>query len=609
MQALRHIARELRRRRVYRAAGFYIVGAWVAVQVASALFEAFGTPETALRYVWIAAILLFPLVLVFAWFYEVTSAGIRRTADASADTDADLALRPADYSVLAALLVVGTIIAYPVLDNIFDAERESTIALHQEAGWNAIAVLPLESLSEEPEQEYFVSGMHDALIAGLSAISGLRVTSKTSTMRYRESAAGLPEIAEELGVASLVEGSVYKVDRRVRITIKLMDGRRDQNIWSQVFEEDIADVLSMQRDIAREVANQVQVSLTRDEEAALASTEQVDPDVYEAFLKGQFHVERYTPQDLALAEKYYSEALSKDPDHALAMLGLSRVCGFRAQAGVISPSEARETCLTLIERALELDDRLAPAYLGYARHMTWQQFNWEAAGLAFRRAIELNPSYAEARMFYSHFLTLTGKLKEGSEQMSIARSLDPLNPFVEALYGAQLMMIGDLHGCVDVIHRVHADYPGFGFGHLVVWQSYYGMGREAEAIAAAIRHFRITRGDPTGAEALESAYQAGDFAAAVAQAAKVLIEHQQTTHVPPINIAMLFEQAGFVEQAIDWYEIAFRNYDPTAPYMGVLVKSPEIHGHPRFIDLLSDMRLDHWASFFASVDYKKAPTN
>ncbi len=602
MQRLKHFAIELRRRRVFRATGIYVVGAWVAIQVASELFVAFGIPESALRYVWGVVILLFPLTVIFAWFFELTSFGVRRTKPASVETGPDPSLRRIDFVILTGLVVIGAMIFYQFLGNILDAERDSPSVAVREAGWNTIAVLPLENLSDDPEQEYFVSGMHDALITGLSAISGLRVTSKTSTLRFRNVDAALPDIADDLGVASLIEGSVYKVDRQVRITVKLMDARQDRSIWSQTFEEDIEDVLSIQREVAREIARHVQVTLTRDEEALLANAEKVNPAVYEAFLKGQFHVERFTPQDLSLAEQFYIEALDTDPNYARAILGLGRVCGFSAQAGLISPAEARDTCLPPIERAMELDGRLAEAYLGYARHMTWQQFNWEAAGLAFRRAIELNPSYAEARMFYSHYLTLTGRVEEGSEQMAMARSLDPLNPFVEALYGAQLMMIDDLQGCVDVIHRVHVDYPGFGFGHLVVWQAYYAMGNEDEAIAAAERHFRLTRGDPTGAEALEWGYQDDDFGAAVGHAAEILVAHRETTRVPPMNIAMLFEQAGQVEQAIDWYRIAFETYDPTAPYMGVIVKSPAIHSHPRFIQLLRDMRLDHWVRVYSGTD-------
>lgn len=599
MQRLKRFTSELRRRRVLGAAGLYVVGAWLVIQVASELFAAFGIPDSAMRFVWIVLILLFPLALVFAWFFDVTTSGIRRTSPASSDPADDLSLRRSDFGILAVLLAAAAVISYQLVGNILNTEPESQTHAAREAGWNSIAVLPLENLSDDADQEYFTAGMHDALISGLSGISGLRVTSKTSTLRFRDSDQLLPEIADALGVASLIEGSVYKVGQTVRITIQLMDARQDRNVWTQTFEDNIANVLSIQQDVAREVARQVRVSLTRDEEARLSNAEQVNPDAYEAFLKGQFHVERFTPQDLALAEKYFTESLNEDPGYALAMLGLGRVCGFRAQAGLISPAEARETCLPLIERALELDDKLAEAYLGYARHMTWQQFNWEAAGLAFRRAIELNPSYAEARMFYSHFLTMTGNADEGGKQMAAARSLDPLNPFVEALHGARLLMIDDLQGCVDVIRRVHSDYPGFGFGHLVVWQAYYGMGNEPEAIAAAGRHFRLTRGDPTGAEALESAYEDGDFANATGHAAEVLIQHRESTHVPPLNIAMLFEQSDRVEEAIDWYEIAFETFDPTAPYIGVLVQSPELQSHPRFIQLLRDMRLEHWVRAYS----------
>ena len=466
---------------------------------------------------------------------------------------------------------------------------------------NAIAVLPLENLSDDPDQEFFVAGMHDALIGELSRISGLRVTSKTSTLSFRDSDSSLDEIADSLGVASLIEGSVYRVDDSIRITVKLIDARQDSTIWTQTQEGTVEDALNIQRDIARQVAAQAQVSLTRDEAERLNRSEQVNEQAYLAFLRGQFHVERFSPQDFAIAERHFLEALATDSNYALAILGRGRVCGFRAQAGLISPAEARETCLPLIERALELDPQLAEAYLGYARHMTWQEFNWEAAGLAFRRAIELNPNYAEARMFYSHFLTITGKTELGSHEMAVARTLDPLNPFVEGLHGAQRMMVGDLQESIDVITGLHDAYPGFGFGYDVVWIANFGIGNEPGAVSAAADYFRITQGDSVGAEALESAYESGDFNAAISRAAEVLIEHRDTVHVPPGDIAMLLEHANRIEDALDWWETAIESNDPRAPYIGVLVQSPALRTHPRYIQLLRTMRLDHWANEYSDT--------
>jgi tetratricopeptide (TPR) repeat protein len=234
--------------------------------------------------------------------------------------------------------------------------------------------------------------------------------------------------------------------------------------------------------------------------------------------------------------------------------------------------------------------------------MTWQQFNWEEAGVAFERAIELNPSYAEARMFYSHYLTLMGRGEEGMKQMRLARELDPLNPFVQALHGAQLFMIDNYHEAVRVIEEVHASTPGFGFGYLVLWQAYHALGEKDKSIAAAANHFRVTRGDATGALALEEAYVDGDYSGALLHAAAILAEHSKTTHVPPVNIAILYEQAGAVNKAIDWYEIASRSRDPTAPYLGVLVKSRLVQSDLRFIKLLRNMKLDYWADKYSQPE-------
>jgi serine/threonine-protein kinase len=275
------------------------------------------------------------------------------------------------------------------------------------------------------------------------------------------------------------------------------------------------------------------------------------------------------------------------------------LCGFQAQAGLITPDEARLRCLQPIVKALALDDSLAEAHMGYASQMTWQHFNWDAADAAFRRAIEPKPSYAEAHMFYSHYLSLDGRLEEGTQQMRLALELDPLNPFVHGLHGAQLLFIDEPRAAVRVIEKVMASTPGFGFGYDVIWSAYHQLGEKDKAIAAAAKTFRITRGDPTGAIALEEAYVDEDYTAALLHAAKVLTEHAKTVHVAPISIGVLYEQAGDMEKAIDWFEIAYHKHDPGAPYLAVLTASTDLHSHPRFIKLLSEMKLDYWAKKYA----------
>jgi len=597
MARLQQLMTELRRRRVFRAAGIYVVAAWVVVQVTSLVFPAIDVPDAAIRYVWTAALLLFPLALVFAWFYEITSSGMERTPPAEAASEVDLSLRRLDFLIIGALAVVGLAIGWQLSTDIRDFSLNSRIeSATGDIDPNSIAVLPLENLSDDPEQQYFVSGMQNALISGLSRISALKVTSKTSTMRFSDSVESLPNIAAQLGVAKLIEGSIFRVGNRVRISVQLVDAQADQHIWSETFEDDIEDVLQLQSNVAQAIADQVEVAVLP---AGNAQKRLVNPAAYEAYLKGQFHVERYTAQDMMLASQYYQQAIDLDPDYALAHYGLSKLCGFQAQAGVISPEEAKEQCLPLIERALALDDQLPEAHMGYAAHMTWQHFNWDEGDRAFKRALALNPSYAEAHMFYSHFLGIMGRHEESSEEMSLALELDPLNPFVRGLYAVQLLMIDDYQGAVDVVEEVMTTTPGFGFGYNITWQAYHELGENDAAIAAAVNYFRITRGDLAGAQVLEDAYADGDFKGALLQAAQILEELAKTNNVPPMTISTLYEQAGETEKSIDFLELAYQNKDPDAPYMGVLVKSVATRSNPRFIELLRKMKLDYWADLYS----------
>jgi TolB-like protein/cytochrome c-type biogenesis protein CcmH/NrfG len=594
------LLQELRRRKVLRLAALYIVGAWVVLQVADLAFESWDIASSALRYVWLGAILGFPVALVFAWRYDITTRGILRTPPADVGEHFDLSLRPTDYLILALLVAVAIGVIYPLSIQIGDSRSPQPVEfIEREFAPNSIAVLPFDNLSGDPEQAYFVAGMQDALIAGLSRISALRVTSKTSTMRYRDTIESLPRIAAQLGVAKLIEGSIFRVDNKVRITVKLVDARLDEHIWSETFEQEVKDVMLLQNEVAQAIAQQVEVAIRPEEQNQFESAESVDPAAYEAYLKGQFHVERFTPQDMKLAAQYYQQAMDLDPDHALAYAGLARLCAFQAQAGLITPQVARERCLPRIVRALDIDSSAPDAQLAYAVHMTWLLYNWEEGEAAFQRAIDLNPSFAEARMFYSHYLTLVGRIEEGTEQMRLALELDPLNPFVQSLYGMQLCMAGDLQGCIRVIEDVLASTPGVGFGHGVLVWAYHSLGEKDKAIAALTNQFRLTMNFPEGALALATAYAKGDYSHAMLQAAEALEERSKTVHVGPLAIGNLYEYAGEAEKAIDWYELGYQITGPSVPYLGVFTPPPAVRSNPRFIKLLRDIKLDYWADKYS----------
>ena len=597
------VLQELRRRKVFRLAALYIVGAWVVLQVADLAFESWDIASSALRYVWLGAILGFPIALIFGWRYDITTKGIVRTPPADAGTQTDLSLQRTDHVILALLMLVAAGVIYQLTIQINDSRSPELAEITQQViEPNSIAVLPLENLSGDPEQAYFVSGMQNALIAGLSRISALKVTSKTSTLRYRDTIESLPRIAAQLGVAKLIEGSIFRVDNRVRITVQLVDAKLDEHIWSETFEREVEDVMLLQNEVAGAIAQQVEVTLTPDEQNQLESAERINPAAYEAYLKGQFHVERFTPQDIKLGAQYFQQAVEIDPDHALAYVGLAKLCGFQAQAGLIRPQEARERCLPPIIKALELDDSLPEAHFMYAAHMVWLRYNWEEGEAAFQRAIDLNPSYAEARQFYSHYLTMTGRIEEGTEQMRLALELDPLNPFVRALHGVQLLMADDLQGAIRVTEEVLASTPGFGFGHWTLVDAYHYLGEKDKVIAAVADAIRVFKG-PEGALALEAVYVESGYVAAWLSRAPALEEAYRTDGLftSPWLIGKYYELAGEAEKAIDWYELGYQIRGPGVPYLGANTKTPAIQSNPRFIKLLRDIKLDYWADKYSQV--------
>lgn len=503
-----------------------------------------------------------------------------------------------NYVILSLLIAVAIGVIYSLALQISDSRTPELAEYTQkEIKPNSIAVLPLGNLSGDPEQAYFVSGMHEALITSLSRVSALKVTSKTSTMRYKDTVEALPRIAAQLGVAKLIEGSIFRVGDRVRITVQLIDAGLDEHIWSETFENEVRDVMLLQNEVAQAIAEQVEVTLKPDEQIQLESAESINPAAYEAYLKGQFHVERFTPQDIELAAEYYQQAVDLDPDHALAYAGLAKLCAFQAQKGLIRPQVARERCLPSIMKALDLDDTLPDAQLAYAVHMAWLQYNWDEGNAAFQRAIELNPSFAEAHMFYSHFLTITGRIEEGTEQMRLALELDPLNPFVRALHGIQLFMADDLQGSIRVTEDVLASTPGFGFGYFTLELAYHFLGEQDKAIAAAAKIYRV-HNDPEGALALESAYAESGYVGARLSEARRLEERSRTVHVDPVFIGRIYTYAGEAEKAIDWYERGFQIIGPNVPYLGALTKTPTVQSNPRFIKLLRDIKLDYWANIY-----------
>jgi TolB-like protein/Tfp pilus assembly protein PilF len=459
---------------------------------------------------------------------------------------------------------------------------------------DSIAVLPLENLTGDAEKEYFADGATDELIGELAQISGLRrVISRTSAMQYKVTDKPLSEIARELNVDAVVEGTVYQIGENVRIRVQLIDVfPEERSLWTQTYERPATDVLVMYGEMAHAIAENASVELTEDEATRLASARRVNPEAYDAYLKGMFHWYRLNPQDLETALNYFESALEKDPDYALAYAGIALVWIGRNQGGFGPPSEnvpkARESAL----KALELDDTLAEIHYTMAILRTWHdgKWNWEEAERSFLRALEINPNYPDALVYYSNLLCFMGRTEEALEQGKKALEVDPYNALFRAIYGLTLLMAGRGDEALEQARHALQISPNDAPANSIRWEVMHMKGVYEEALAASMAFFTQLGLAPI-AELMEQVFQKDGYSEAMVLAGDTLAELSQETHISPCFISYLYVYAGNKEQALAWLEKGFEIGDPNMPYIIEPAIFDLLKDEPRYQDLLRRMNL------------------
>lgn len=491
------LVHELRRRKVLRVGALYVVGAWVALQVADLAFPGLGIPDEAIRYVWIGAIAGLPIVLVFGWRYEITPHGIRRTAapaEAAAET---LALRPSDYAILAALLLVSGLVVIQLTAEIrtlpsimAPAPADRTIPR------NSIAVLPMENVTGDPDQEYFAAGMHDALTTALSMIGSLTVKASSSTKVYRNVVQPAVQTGRELRAAHLVEGSVFRTGGRVRVNVRLISTASEESVWSESYERPIEDVLTLQNEVARTIAEQIQVALTPEERVRLASARAVNPDVYEVYLRGMYHLQQYTPDGVRTGLEYLQRAIELDPEDPLAYAGLAQgytLIGHSANPPPDAFVRAREAAV----RALAIDPLFPEAHGAMAEIQLYYDWDWDGADASFRRALQLNPNLEFAHGHYAWLLQLMGDMPGAIEHMARAQQIAPVTPIFSAWLGWLYWGDGQPDRAAAEARKALEVNPAFPWGLYVLGGAYAAQERFDEAIATfeRLRAIRPNLGD------------------------------------------------------------------------------------------------------------------
>ena len=458
---------------------------------------------------------------------------------------------------------------------------------------HSLAVLPLESLSIDASQDYFADGMTDELISDLGQISALRVISRTSVMGYKHAHKSLPQIARELKVDAVVEGTVLRSGDRVRITAQLIDASSDKHLWSESYEGELRDTLGLQNQVARAIADQIRIKVKPQEKAELKNAKVVHPEAYESYLKGRYFWNKRTMEGLKVALAYFNQAIEEDPKYAEAYSGLADTYALSGdwQYSVMTPKEAFPKAKAAAIKALELDSSLGEAHNSLAFCLDGFDWNFESAGKEFQRAIELNPGYASAHHWYAWHLSLLGQHEAAIEEMRKAESLDPLSLIINTDLAELLALAHSYDESIRQSRKAIEMDPNFAAAHNQLGQAYIEKHMNGEAVAELQEAVLLSAGSPTCTANLARAYVASGKRAEAVKLLAELTRRSDSSHSLSADIAMIHASLGETDRAMSWLEKGYaERFNP-----GVLQRAgfDPLRSDPRFEELVRRVGLPH----------------
>jgi TolB-like protein/DNA-binding winged helix-turn-helix (wHTH) protein/Tfp pilus assembly protein PilF len=447
----------------------------------------------------------------------------------------------------------------------------------------SIAVLPLENLSGDPGQDYFADGMTDELIANLAQLRSLRVISRTSIMQYKGTTKTLPQIGRELNVDAVVEGSVLRSGDHVRITAQLLDAATDQHLWAASYDRDLHDVLVWQSQAAEDIASEIRIEVTPTEQGH-ARAHGVNPEALEAYLKGRYHWNKRSQDGLRKAEQYFQEAIQKDANYAPAYAGLADTYILFANFNIATPGRAYPRAKEMASKAIQIDGTLAEAHTSLATLKAIYDWDWSGAEQEFRRAIELNPSYATAHHWYAEdVLIRVGRQAEALAEIERARQLNPLSLQINAVQGRILGLSNQNDRAIEKGRKALELDPGWAAGHWWLGLVYEQSRQYPEAIAEFQRAISLSAANSTFLGALGHAYAASGQKT---EATRIL---QQIQKLPPsrsfvsaFDIALLHVGLGHKDEAFLWLGKACDERDYWIGTLAVDHRIAPLRSDPRF---------------------------
>jgi TolB-like protein/Tfp pilus assembly protein PilF len=568
---------ELKRRNVYKVAVAYIVGGWALSEGISQVFPVFDVPNAIIRLIVILIIAGLPVALVLAWMFEITPEGIKRTATADA---MPASAKPKKY-VWLYVVVIGAVVSIGLFFLGRYSAQNASGAGASELPQKSIAVLPFDNLSRDPDNAFFAEGVQDEILTRLAKIADLKVIARTSTQRFKSTPDDLPKIAKQLGVMNILEGTVQKAGNQVRVNVQLINALTDAHLWADTYDRKLTDIFAVESEIAKTIAETLQARLTGSEKSSIGKAPTANPEAYELYLRGRFFWNKRNGDDLRKAIDYFNQAIAKDPNYALAYVGLADSYLLFPNYAAVSPVDSIPPARSAIKKALELDDSLAEAHAS-AGLLATVELKLQPSIDELKRATDLKPNYATAHHWLALAWMTVGNFDSGIAEARRAVELDPLSLIINSDFSWLYLCARRYDEAEAQARKVLEIDPNFFLAHYYLGEILQFKGRPIDAIAEYQKAFDLTN-DPYPLAALGQIYARTGRAEDARKILAQLNEEAKSRFVAPYAKALVLIALGEKARAIDELERAYR--EGTGAYLFVIKVDPfldDLRGDSRF---------------------------
>ena len=577
-----HFWKELKRRNVLRSLAIYAGTAFIILEAATIIFPRWALPDWTIDLVLYLLILGAFITFIVAWIFDITPQGVQKTKPLEEVIETK---RPADSKVWKAATYISlVVIAGLIIFNLVPIKQVKAGDIQ------SMVVLPFDNFTGDDQLEYFVSGMHASLIGDMGKVEGLRVIGKTSSNSYKDANLTITEIASELAVDAVVETEVMCLGDTICLQVRVLTPFPEEKLlWTADYKEEKSQILNLYNRVTRQIANEVRIELSPDEERVLNETKMVNKEAYDAYLMGLYYWDKLSKEALDKALEYFNRAIEIDPDWAPPYSGLATVYLGMAQMGFVAPEIAGPLGVENLQTALELDPEFASSHYTQALITTWMGWNWALGEKEFLTALKLNPNDAMSRIYYAHLLMHLQRKEEALSQGQLAIDLDPLNPLILGLYAVVLSYADQWEEAHKYLEKAISLDPFNYFAHLILEPVSYRTG-DKDGLLKSIRFCFPLENEIF--ESIEKISEEEGIEAAYQEFVSQLEILGESRFLLPVHMANRYLFLHQNDKAMDQLELGFEVHDQNMPYIASgYAKMEALYTYPRYLALMEKLNL------------------